>query len=325
MRAPLISSCSKDEVESYFVTDSGVVRASSFAPAHVTGIFRPALTARDPRGRGSTGAGIVLELGVRAHAEFHPGEAHQVRVMSDLGVPLPISEDVACRLSASTPGVLTVRLTHELPVGQGLGMSAAGATATALAVAAVLDIPRADAVRFAHLSDLFGGGGLGGVAAIIGGGGLEFRTRGGLPPLGIVKHRPLPGSLLVGILGAPLPSPRLLRSARFLARVTDASEGLDELLARPGTASFFDLSEQFTDRMGLAPPPLLRVIRGLRHRGTWAAQAMFGRSFFARARDPSHRQEAVRWLQGAGIPVVEISPSRSGARAFSGESRKPVR
>jgi pantoate kinase len=197
-------------------------------------------------------------------------------------------------------------------------MSAAGAAATALAVAGLSAKSRSEAMEVAHLSDLFGGGGLGGVAAIAGGGGLEFRIEGGMPPRGHILHRPLVGAVLVGVVGGALPSPALLRDPRFLERVAEASEGLEGVLARPGPRRFFELSEQFTDRMALAPSPLLRVLRALRQRGAWAAQAMFGQSFFARPRDAPHRREVLQWLERAGIPVVELSASRTGARAARG-------
>ncbi|MGI0154793.1 MAG: hypothetical protein ACREDE_01470, partial [Thermoplasmata archaeon] len=259
---------------------------------------------------------IVLDAGARAVAEFRRDARRRLRVSSDLGVPLPISEDVARRLAPEGEGALSVRLTHELPVGQGFGMSAAGATATALAVAALAHRSRSEAITAAHLAELFGGGGLGGVAAIAGGGGLELRRRGGVSPFGRTAHLPLPGAVFVGTVGGPLPSPRLLRDRRILDRVDRASEGLDELLRRPGARPFFELSEQFTDRLGLAPPRLRKVLTALRSRGAWAAQAMFGRSFFAWPKDTERRDAVVAWLESAKLPAVEIAPARRGAHVL---------
>ncbi len=289
------------------------VRAEAFAPGHVTGVFAPAVVARDPRGRGSTGAGVVLELGALATAEFRPGAPNAVRIVSDVRAPLPISMDVARRLRPRARGTLTVRLRHELPIGQGFGMSAAGALATALAVTALTGASRTGAVRAAHLADLFGEGGLGGVAAIAGGGGVEFRVRGGIPPWGRVVRRDLPGRLLVGVVGGPLPSPRLLRNPRFLARVRDASAALPSLLEAPDVVGFFDASERFTDRLGLASPVVRRVLRGLRRRGWWAAQAMFGRSFFARPKLAAGPRDDLRWLSRGGFRVVGLSAAATGA------------
>src|SRR5271157_6237018 len=91
----------------------------AFAPGHVTGVFRPDLTHRDPRGRGSVGAGVVLELGARAEARFIPGPRSRVHLLGDGPGPWPISEDVARRMAPEEPGTLTVQLTHELPVARG--------------------------------------------------------------------------------------------------------------------------------------------------------------------------------------------------------------
>lgn len=296
------------------MTGSGQIRTIAFAPGHVTGVFDPAISARDPRARGSIGAGIVLELGVRATAEFRPGRGARLRLSSDLHIPLPISEEVARRLRPPLPGTLSVHLTHQLPVGQGFGMSAAGATATALAVGAITHRPRSETIEVAHLADLFGGGGLGGVAAIADGGGIEFRTRSGVPPFGRTTHRALPGTLFVGIAGGPLPSPPLLRDRRLLDRIDRASDGLGRLLRHPTAPAFFDLSERFTDRLGLAPPSLRRTLAALRTRGAWAGQAMFGRSFFARAKRAGARRGIVGWLESSGLPTLELATARRGAR-----------
>jgi pantoate kinase len=296
-----------------FVTSRRRGSARAFAPAHVTGVFRPALDARDPRARGSLGAGIVLELGVHAEASFRPGGPRRVRVVGDPPRPLRISEDVAHRLFPARNGTLSVRLRHDLPIGQGFGLSAAGATATALAVGALFGTARRTRLETAHLADLFGGGGLGGVAAIAGGGGLEFRTRPGIPPWGRVVHRPLFGTVLVGVVGGPIASPRVLRDASALARIDRAARDLDDLLHRPSADAFFAASERFTDLASLAPPTLVRVLAALRRRGAYAGQAMFGRTFFARPHTPVARAAIVAWMRAAGVRALELRAAPRGA------------
>jgi pantoate kinase len=301
----------------------GVVRrARAFAPGHVTGIFRPSTSARDPRGRGSVGAGVALELGVHAVAQFRPGGPARFRLTSDLGRPLRISEEAGRRLIGDVKGKVTVHLTHDLPVGQGFGTSAAGATATALAVARVVGRSRGEAIEVSHLADFFGGGGLGGVAAILGGG-LEVRTRPGIPPWGRIVHRPFLRPFLVGVVGKPIPSPRVLSDPRAAERIVKASEGLDRLGFRPSIESFFELSERFTDLAGLAPASVHTVVLALRRRGAWAAQAMFGRSFFALPRTPSARRAVVHWLERQGIRGVEVRASRTGARIVPTSADSP--
>jgi pantoate kinase len=288
------------------------LRSTAFAPGHVTGFFTPDLDARDPRARGSTGAGLVLELGVVAHAEWQPATVRRVSVVADIDGPLPISEEVARRLAPAGPGHLSVHLAHQLPVGQGFGMSAAGALSTALAVAALSGSSRAKAVEVAHLAELFGGGGLGGVAAILGGG-LEFRARAGVPPFGLIFHRPFRRSLILGVVGGPLPSPRILRNRKTLVEIGTAFEAAWGTERVPGAEEFLDASERFTDRLHLTTPALERTLRSVRSAGGWAAQAMFGRSFFAVPRSQDARRRIVRDLARRNVLALDLSTARQGA------------
>jgi pantoate kinase len=292
--------------------------AAAFAPHHVTGFFAPSTEARDPRARGSIGAGLVLDVGVRASGTFWPGPRSTIALTSDLRRPLPISQEAARRLLGVRAGRLEIHLTQSLPAGQGFGSSAAGALASALATAELLGRPRAAAVEVAHLSDLFGGGGLGGVAAIQGGG-LEIRTRPGLPPHGHVLHIPSDATVLVGQFGPPVLSPDILPSPRLRARLEKAGSNVDRLIERPRLEEFFRLSEAFTDELGLASPRTRAAIRGFRRRGARAFQAMFGQSVVAWSPRTAPRSEILRWLQRQDVPIVELGLARRGAHVERGD------
>ncbi|MHB1434772.1 MAG: GHMP family kinase ATP-binding protein [Thermoplasmata archaeon] len=254
--------------------------AHGWAPGHVTGIFVPAAESRDPRGRGSIGGGIVLDSGARAVARWTPDARARLRVVDDSGLPLPISQEVAERLRGARTGSLEVVLTHDLPIGQGFGMSAAGALATALAVGRLLGIERSRAIEVAHLADLFGGGGLGGVAAILGGG-VEFRIRPGIPPWGRIVHCPWPGPVWIGWAGPPIPSPSALADRRLRRRIMEAAQGLPSLLKDPDPRRLLAASERFTDALALSQGALSRRIIRLRKAGAWTMQTMFGRGWLA--------------------------------------------
>lgn len=217
-----------------------------------------------------------------------------------------------------------MELAHDLPIGQGFGTSAAGALATGLAVAELVGAGRRKATEVAHLADLFGEGGLGGVAAILGGG-LELRRSPGIPPYGKVARRPLSGEIVVGTVGGPLPSPEILRRPRYRARFARGRRLVDALGVRPGEGAFWDAAEAFTTLAGLSSPQLEGLLRGLRRRGARAAQAMFGAAFFARLPAGARGREALRWIEGCGVrPVTtriggrggHLLPSRSATQAF---------
>lgn len=288
--------------------------ARAFAPGHVTGVFRPASSSRDPRGVGSIGAGLVLATGSIAEARWESGKRRSLTVEGPSGEPLPITEAAVDHLLGTHTGRLEVRVAPSLPVGQGFGMSAAGTLAACLATGGVLPLSRDRLVQTAHLADLLGRGGLGGVSAILGGG-LEVRRQAGVPPFGEVLHRPWSlGPILLVRAGAPVPSPTILGSPRWLTRIERASEGLEGLVARPTPEGFLRLSERFTDRLRLGPPSLTRAIRALRRTGCHVAQAMFGTTLFVVPVDGRSRAGALELLTSRRLPAVEVEVARRGAR-----------
>jgi pantoate kinase len=256
---------------------------------------------------------LVLSAGVVAEVRWNPRGPVGLRLTGDGGTAFPISRDVAHRLWKPIGGSLRVSLRHELPIGQGFGMSAAGALATGLGVARVCGLPENRAIQTAHLADLFGGGGLGGVAAILGGG-MEVRRRPGIPPFGTVVHRRLTKEIFWGVTGGPLPSPRLLRDERFLERLRSAaSPGLARLLRHPQWNIFLEESERFTDRLRIYPPNLGRLLASIRALDCRGAQAMFGRSFFAVPPDAKSQRRLLRLLAQHSVPVHRTSLASSGA------------
>jgi pantoate kinase len=302
------------------VPGSGGRRARAFAPGHVTGVFVPDTGARDPRARGSRGAGLVLDLGVVASATWTPGPRTRLDVRGDLSRPFPISEDVARRLLGSSAGTLRIELSHGLPVGEGFGTSAAGALATALAVSRVLGRTERRAIEVAHLADLFGGGGLGGVASILGGG-LEVRLRAGIPPFGEIVHRRGRLRVVIGVVGPAVASPHVLGDRRQLARIRRAAAGIVPGRGEISVGQFATASERFTDRVGFASRTLRSTIDGLRRRGLPAAQAMFGQSFFAPAVDERAWRRGTDWLRAAGVPFLTLSTAARGAHRLGTRER----
>jgi pantoate kinase len=286
--------------------------AAAVAPGHVTGVFVPSVQARDPRARGSVGGGLVLDRGAFAAACWAPGETRRISVRDASGSDLPISREVAERLLGRQRGRLTVTVFHGLPVGQGFGMSAAGALATALCVGDLLGVPARRSVEVAHLADLFGGGGLGGVAAILGGG-VEFRVRPGIPPWGRINHRPWAGPVWVGEVGSPIPSPRALASPTLRSQIDAAAAEVQGLLTHQDSSALFAASARFTDRLGLAGPALRRQIQALRSTGAWTMQTMFGRCWLAVPPTGRVDRDIEKLLAERGWPAERLHGARRGA------------
>lgn len=196
-------------------------------------------------------------------------------------------------------------------------MSASGTVAASIAVASLAGLSRRRAVETAHLAELFGQGGLGGVASILGGG-VELRRRPGVPPWGQVEHRAWTrGTLFLVRAGPAIASPRILGSRSWLARIMRASDGLDDLLRRPSADGLLGLSEQFTDRLHLGSPSFRRTVRALRRTGSWAAQAMFGNALFVVPRTAAARERILETLAERDLPALEARVAHGGARRLA--------
>ncbi len=291
--------------------------AAAFAPGHVTGIFEPVLTSRDPLARGSIGAGVVLDIGARARAEVWAVRPGHGRVeLWERGRPthLPITERALSWLPGAPDHLLRVDLTHELPVSQGLSMSAAGAVAATLAASAAMGAPPEAAFSAAHRAELEMHGGLGGVPAILGGG-LEVRRAPGLPPHGRIERTPLEMGFFLGTTGAPMPSPPLLSDPGFLQRVSAAARRWIDSLGSPPLSweSTIQVFEHFTDDLGLAPPALRSVIEELRRGGCHAAQAMLGNTLLVWAADEDGEAQLLATLRRAHLTPWRVHVGDRGA------------
>jgi pantoate kinase len=294
-----------------------MMNAEGFAPGHVTGVFVPVVEPKDPLARGSLGAGLVLDKGAWATVKVRKADRPVLHMFKDGGpARLPVTAHALRSLLSSAGGKWSVEtdVSHELPVAQGLGMSAAGTLAASVALAQALNLTHASAVRAAHLAELECHGGLGGISAILGGG-VEVRRKAGLPPLGIVERTRSSTPLLIAFLARPLPSPPLLSNPAFLRRVREAGEDLlGELPSPPVSVErLFQVSSRFTDALGLAPPLLRKAIDTCRESGALIAQAMLGHTLFIRGADRELRQ----WLVQKGFRVVDVRVGSHGPQVRS--------
>ena len=289
------------------------MRASAFAPGHVSGLFAVHDEADDPLAKGSLGAGWSVAAGATATVE----EAAATRIAIDgAEAAAPVTR---AALEQMAPGrAFHVGLRLDLPVGQGFGMSAAGTLAACLAASSLTGHDPQAALEAAHRAEVAAGTGLGDAIGSWNGAG-ELRTRPGVPPHGWCTRVEPPEGTLVAycVLGAGIPTPRIIRDGAWKRRTRELGDAAVERILAAGRsgawAAIQDESARFSRELGLMPEALAQA--GSLLEGPWG-QCMLGTTLWA-AVAPGEAEPVAAWLRPHGRTfVLGIDPH--GARLLRG-------
>lgn len=263
----------------------------TFAPGHISGYFKR-IDGDSIQTTGSLGAGIVIDKGVRV--EMH--EASRIRIqIGDTDIDDWLIREVLSSLDVRAD----VRVTVEMPMGAGFGMSAAGLLATYSAANCVfqLGMTAEEIAAAAHEVEVIHGTGLGDVAASTGGG-LVVRTR---PGISGVTCRMYPEDEIWTVSFGGISTHDVITSKEKMQQVTAAFPEKE-----PATlAEFMENSAAFTEKSGLLPIDLLPILAACKQAGVPASMTMLGTGVFAVG------PAAERILSQFGEPI-RLHVSRSG-------------
>ncbi len=279
----------------------------AFAPGHITGFFN-IHDHTDPRQKGSTGCGLVLDRGVRTEVSLSPGDSTGIYLD---GTPV---EGRATRtlvdLLTDTP--LRVECTSQIPIGCGFGASAAGALSAAHAInhALSLEMTTNQLIEAAHIAEVQSGGGLGDVMAQSHGG-VVIRKIAGCHPYSLLDRIPCPPFEIDCLVLGELSTFKLLSntSPDFDSGETTLSidhinrtgnKCLKDLLLHPTVEKFMQLSEEFSSEAGLLSSRAEDIIEAVCVTGAFAAQAMLGDAVFTYSPTRIQREEVLEILSEFG-------------------------
>lgn len=254
---------------------------SAFCPGHITCFFQP-ITSLDPLSAGSRGAGIRLSLGTTVKVAPCPGNDIVTKVNDGTASDSIIRGAVR---AIDPTGGYEINVRHDLPVGQGFGMSAADAVAVSLCICRITGKNKSEGYRAAHVADLLGGGGRGDVAGIMGKCQQPVRTVAGIPPFGRVEDFHVNvGKLTLAVLGPSLNTRDVLSDREKYIGIRDAgSEAMDSFLREPSLERLFEISNKFSEKARIRSPEIDLAIRELEDRGFMASMCMLGNSIFTNA------------------------------------------
>lgn len=275
----------------------------AFCPGHITCFFAPVRTG-ETLTTGSIGAGIRLNKGTTVTLEERSGTKIRI-TMDGLPAKAEITERVIRRLAPGRGFDVTVE--NELPVSQGLGMSAAGAVAAGLCASSVSGMSEYDAYREAHAAETELGGGLGDVAGIWGGA-QTVRVSAGAPPFGKVIDTGIRMKFTVAVLGPGLMTKSVLSDTSAMERISACGERcVKDFLNTQTEKRLYELASVFSSSIGLETEEMSEALSLLRRENS-ASMCMLGNSLFTDA-----SEHKVRDILGGTVSVIPCSTGTEGA------------
>jgi pantoate kinase len=267
------------------------MRKTSFCPGHITGFFQ-IREHKDALRSGSRGAGLCVGLGTHCTVQAEEGEGKKTIRFAGVEVDAPVTMDAVSYILGQRKLDVVVDLIHDLPIGQGFGMSAAGALSAAHALSEIIGLPFSEAIRAAHKSEFRHRTGLGDVAALSRGG-ITFRRKEGVPPFGQVDRINAEPELVLCVVGDPISTAEVLSDPRKRERLNKiGNECVEKMSAAPTLNNLMRLSRDFMKRSELAPPRVEEAVQAAEKHGQ-ASMVMLGSSVFA-VGDVERLEEALR-------------------------------
>ncbi|MDR0791537.1 MAG: pantothenate kinase [Methanomassiliicoccaceae archaeon] len=275
----------------------------AFCPGHITCFFSPVRTGYVMT-TGSIGAGIRLDKGCTVTLEERR-DVKMVTIMDGKPAEARISEGT---VRALVPGRgFDMIIENDLPVSQGMGMSAAGAIAAGLCASAIAGREEHDAYTEAHIAEVTKGGGLGDVAGILGGR-QPIRVRAGIQPFGRTVDTGMDINMTVAVFGERMDTGKVLSDHTAIERITAIGERcVTEYMNSQTEKMLYAVSERFSDSVRLGTKEVTSALSLLRKENS-ASMCMLGNSIFTDA-----DEERVRELLG-DVTMISCSSGAEGPR-----------
>jgi pantoate kinase len=257
------------------------MKASSFAPGHISGFFEPIYNENDVTRSGSRGSGINVSLGAISEVNVKNSLKQKINIFLNKKLTnAPVTLLAVKHLIKDMPLEVTIETNLQLPIGQGFGMSAAGALSATTALAKLINIPKEQAIKTSHFAEVQLLTGLGDVIASSFGG-IEIRREAGLPPWGMIEHIPGKYEIVLCVVGDKINTKKVLSNPNAIKEIsTYGRYCTQKIVEKPSVENLFTLSQMFTIKTGLADKKVLEAIESANKVGM-ASMCMLGNSVFA--------------------------------------------
>lgn len=254
----------------------------AFCPGHITGLFSIEDSTPIKEKKGSVGMGFCIQLGATADIAVSEGTGVTI-FLNEIEEEAPVTRRAIELMIPELDKAVEVKIEHEVPTGQGFGMSAAGTFASCLALAVELEVPdpKHAALRATHISEVEHHTGLGdAIAQSVGG--FVHRIEPGIPPHGeFEKLNFRAEEVVLCVLGDPIKTSIVLSNGEQRQRIRESGHAcLRDCENSLDLASFISSSWVFARDAGLATDKVKRVLGEINGSGQ-GSMVMLGNTIFA--------------------------------------------
>ena len=288
------------------------MKASAFAPGHISGFFEPIYHNSDLAKTGSRGAGIRISFGVLTEVSIEQSDSQIFEnYVNKRKVNAPVTNLALKYLLGNNKLHVIVKSKLNLPTGQGFGMSAAGALSSTLAASKIVGLKNEDAIKASHYAEIQMKTGLGDVISSSFGG-IEIRKNAGLPPWGVIEHIPGKLDIVICIIGKKVDTKKVLSNPVLSSKIVEYGKFCTKkLLEKPTIENLYHYSQIFTNKTGLADTKIIEAINQANKYGM-ASMCMLGNSVFA-----SGKTDHLSKILSSFGKVFVCSVDEYGARILS--------
>ncbi|KZX15134.1 pantoate kinase [Methanobrevibacter filiformis] len=297
------------------------MKSSVFVPSHITCFFT-VFNHNNPLMKGSCGAGILLDKGIKTIAKPYKNDEIAIKINNNQDVFKEVISRRAAEYMKNKFDInegIAINHDFDLPIGCGFGTSAASALGTVLSIDNLFElrIDSTELYQIAHLLELELSSGLGDVIAETSKG-IVIRTKPGAPGFGktinymdipnIPNGNDLSDVYVVTKTLSEIDTASIIQNQEMINKINYyGSKAMNLFLKDPNLDNLLKSSFNFAKGTGLLNKDMDNIINILKEKAIGSSMAMLGNTAFALTYFPEYYINDLCYIDDLIISKVNTS------------------